>query len=282
VLSTGSKVRIARYLSTGVLFLRRTVGLAPIVTVGRRGITWSLDLREGIDLAIYLLGGFEVATLRRYEKLVRPGDVVLDIGANVGAHTLPFAKLVGPAGRVYAFEPTAYAFSKQRANIALNPELAPRIVSRQVMLTATADESLPQAVYSSWPLESAPDLHHDHRGRLMGTEGAATATLDAYMAAAGVNRVDFMKIDVDGHEMEVLKGAGTVLRTYKPLIMIELAPYVHQANPHEFDDLIEEITALGYRLQDMATGRMLSGHPSELRKFIPAMGGLNVLAAVPD
>ena len=191
------------------------------------------------------------------------------------------AKLVGPTGKVFAFEPTAYAFAKQRANIALNPELAPRKVSRQVMLTATAGEPLPQGVYSSWPLETASDLHHDHHGRLMGTEGAVTATLDACMAAAGADRINFMKIDVDGHETEVLKGAGATLKTHKPLIMIELAPYVHEANPHEFDDLITEITGLGYQLQDMATGRVLPQQPSELKKFIPAMGGLNVLAAVP-
>ena len=64
MLSTASKVRIARYLSAGVLLVRRMLGRPPIVKVRRRGVHWSLDLREEIDLAIYLLGGFEVATLR--------------------------------------------------------------------------------------------------------------------------------------------------------------------------------------------------------------------------
>ena len=50
-----------------------------------RGITWSLDLKEGIDLAIYVLGGFELQTLRRYPNFVHEGAVVLDIGANISA-----------------------------------------------------------------------------------------------------------------------------------------------------------------------------------------------------
>jgi FkbM family methyltransferase len=54
---------------------------------------------------------------------VKPGNAVLDIGRNIGAHTLPLAHLVGPHGRVIAFEPTAYAIRKMRANIALNAGL---------------------------------------------------------------------------------------------------------------------------------------------------------------
>ncbi len=281
MLSTSGKVRIARALSALLLSGRRLLGLPPTLTVRRRGINWSLDLREGIDLAIYLLGGFEVRTLRRYEDLVRKGDVVLDIGANVGAHTLPLAHIVGPTGKVYAFEPTAYAFSKQRENIRLNPDLAPRIVARQAMLTATDAAALPQAVYSSWPLEAADDLHSDHHGRLMGTQGAIAASLDSCLEAAGVERVDFVKIDVDGHEMEVLQGAQSMLRNFRPKIMIELAPYVHQEKPGEFDDLVNSITALGYGLYNMATGRALPSDPAALKRLIPDMGGLNVLASVP-
>ena len=61
-------------------------------------INWRLDLLEGIDL----LGSFEPLTVRAYRGIVRPGDTVLDIGANVGAHTLPLAQLVGETCRVIA------------------------------------------------------------------------------------------------------------------------------------------------------------------------------------
>lgn len=280
LLSTSLKIRIARLLSTLVLALRGLLGRPATLVAVRRGVRWKLDLREGIDFAIYLLGGFEVRTLNRYTQLVRPGDVVLDIGANIGAHTLPLAQLVGEAGRVYAFEPTAFAFGKQQANIALNPELAPRIISRQIMLGPSEAAPLPQAIYSSWPLEHAGDLHGEHHGRLMDTTGAVVTSLDAYLSANGVGRVDFIKIDVDGHELDVLSGAMRTLRNFKPQIMIELAPYVHGDDASSFDELIGTITAYGYALHDMVTGQRLPSDSYQLRTHIPAKGGLNVLASV--
>src|ERR1700730_18469952 len=110
ILKTTHKIAIATIASKGVLFTRRLVGLGSTADVSRRGIRWRLDLREGIDFSIYLLGSFAPSTVRTYAGLVESGDVVLDIGANIGAHTLPLARLVGPAGRVVAFDPTPLPF----------------------------------------------------------------------------------------------------------------------------------------------------------------------------
>ncbi len=98
----------------------------------RRGVAWTLDLREGIDFSIWLLGAFELSTVRAYQRILRPGAIVLDIGANIGAHTLHLARAVGTEGKVWAIEPTDYAMGKLKTNIALNPELAPRIVGCQL------------------------------------------------------------------------------------------------------------------------------------------------------
>ena len=72
--------------------------------------------------------------MQTYQRIVRRGDIVLDIGANIGAHTLHLAQAVGAAGKVWAIEPTDYAMAKLKANIALNPGLAARIVCCQLML----------------------------------------------------------------------------------------------------------------------------------------------------
>lgn len=238
MLSTKHKVLIARGVSTAVLLLRKLFGLPPDVQVKRRGVHWALNLREGIDFAIYLLGGFGVRTLERYRSIVREGDIVLDIGANIGAHTLPFAQLVGSRGKVIAFEPTAYAFGKQIRNVSLNPELSSRISSNQMMLMANDDDALPAAIYSSWPLESANDLHSEHRGRLMGTEGAGRSSLDSFLRSLGVGKVDFIKLDVDGNETDVLMGAKESIRKFKPKMMLELAPYVYADKPEKFDTML--------------------------------------------
>jgi hypothetical protein len=124
MLSTCHKIRIVRTLSSHVQFFRKCFGRTTRVIVTRRGVTWVLDLREGIDFAIYLLGGFELRTLRSYPRTIKAGDTVLDVGANIGAHTLPFAQLVGSPGKVFSFESTAYAFAKQKTNISLTPRFA--------------------------------------------------------------------------------------------------------------------------------------------------------------
>ncbi|MBB4480087.1 FkbM family methyltransferase [Rhizobium etli] len=277
MLSTSNKILIARNLSKAVLFVRGCVGLPATVIAKRRGVNWSLDLRDGVDFAIYLLGGFEVRTLDRYRELIDDGDLVLDIGANVGSHTLPLAQLVGGAGKVISFEPTAHAFAKQKANISLNPTLAQRIDAHQMMLMASASEAMPEAVYSSWPLEIAEDLHCEHHGRLMSTEGARLGTLDETLRDLGVGKVDFIKLDVDGNELAVLLGATVTLKKFQPRIMLELAPYVYADNPGDFDRLLQLLWEGGYEIGEMASGRKLPEDADKVRAMIPEGGGMNVL-----
>jgi FkbM family methyltransferase len=278
MLNTNQKVSIARMLSKTVVSARRLSGAPSTAVVRRGGVLWSLDLKEGIDLSIYLLGGFEPRTLRRYKELIADGFVVLDIGANIGAHTLPIARLVGPSGKVIAFEPTKYASEKLLNNIRLNPRLSNRIVFNQTMLVGSISEELPKEIYSSWPLEKAGDLHSDHQGRLKSTIGAIAQTLDSYAEQHNLDRVDFIKLDVDGHEYEVLQGARDMLEKLKPSIMLELAPYVYSERPSDFDDLLRLLWDMGYRLTNLATGALLPRNPNEVRSLIPSKGGMNSLA----
>ncbi len=278
MLSTSHKIRIARCLSAIVLSVRSLFGLPVEVVTARRGLTWSLNLKEGIDLAIYVLGGFELRTLRRYAQLIKEGDVVLDIGANVGAHTLPLAQLVGTTGKVFSFEPTAYAFAKQQTNIALNPSLAPIICAHQIMLTATDAAPLTETVYSSWPLEAADDLHSEHHGRLMSTNGAVTGTLASFVRNEGVERIDFIKLDVDGNENDVLFGGMIVLETFRPIVMMELAPYVYINHPDKFDSVLNLFWSLGYEIADVRNYTKLPHDPDRVRARIPDGGCINVLA----
>ena len=98
IIKTKQKILLARWVQLLVMAARRLAGRGPSTQVTRQGIRWAQDLREGIDFSIWLLGSFEPETVRCYQRLIRPGDVVLDIGANIGAHTLPLARAVGPSG----------------------------------------------------------------------------------------------------------------------------------------------------------------------------------------
>lgn len=146
--STRTKISLARAMSALVLLTRRLFGRGAQADVARRGIHWMLDLREGIDFAIWVFGKFEGSTARAYEKLVQPGHSVVDIGANMGAHALPLARLVGPNGRVICFEPTDFAFRKLAANVRLNPDLAARMTLVQAMLLGAANGAVPETLFS--------------------------------------------------------------------------------------------------------------------------------------
>lgn len=279
MLSTAQKIVIARAVSTVVVGLRRCGGLAIETTVVRRGLRWQLDLNEGIDLSIYLLGGFELRLLRLYRTLVHHGDVVLDIGANIGAHTLPLGHLVGKTGRVVAFEPTQFAFQKLQRNLALNPELVDRTVCEQIMLGEMADIAVPEGVYSSWPLTGDSQLHKKHGGRLMPTIGARTSTLDAYVEHAGIRRVDLVKVDVDGHECAVLRGARSTLMELRPRLIMEFAPYAMEDTRASVEELCEVLSEYRYRLYEASTGKALPESARDLRRLVPDGCGVNVIGA---
>jgi hypothetical protein len=148
------------------------------------------------------------------------------------------------------------------------------------MLTASDTDSLPEAIYSSWPLETAEDLHGLHRGRLMGTKGCFTSSLDTFVSDANMERVDFIKLDVDGNEYDVLAGAKEVLAKWNPKIMIELSPHVYDLTPHKFDQLLTGLWSMGYQISNMSTGKSLPQDLAALRSIIPKAGSLNALAVV--
>ncbi len=278
-ISTRTRIACARVLYQGI-----SVGRGPWrskeVTVTRQGLRWQLDLREGIDLSIYAFRSFEPSVARAYRSLVKPGDVVLDIGANVGAHTLPLARAVGETGRVVAFEPTAWAFAKLEANLALNPELACRVRAEQVMLVGEEEAALPASIYSSWPLVSGREVHAQHRGQLMATDQARAVTLDAYAAAHVIDRVDLVKLDVDGAEPDVLRGGRETLARCRPVLVMELAPYIYDGTDG-FEQLLGSLEGHGYRIEHLRTRCPFPPDPEALRRRVPPGSSMNVLCIPP-
>jgi len=281
MLTTKTKIALARLAQRPVMWSRRLRGAGPIATVDRRGLTWALDLNEGIDFAIYLLGAFEPETVRAYEKIVRPGMTVLDIGANVGAHTLHLARLVGDDGRVIAFEPTDWAFAKLKANLALNPALERRVTPVQAFLVDRAGREVEAEVPASWPLDGR-DVHPKLRGRAMTAEGAVATTLDDWLTANAVTTVDFVKMDVDGHEGGVLAGAAQMLARDRPTILLELSPYILEERGGSLAGLLDPLEAVGYRLYGLGDGAPLPQDRLALASTIPIGAGINAIARCGD
>lgn len=278
MLKTKSKMALARVLSRTILAPRRMLGLGSEVRVNRGGIAWRLNLEEGIDLAIYLFGAFERGTQRVFGRSIRRGEVVLDIGANIGAHTLRLAEAVGPAGKVLAVEPTAYAFRRLTQLLGDNPSLARVVIAKQMLLSSPERQALPATIYSRWSLAKGgtEPRHEAHEGIAEATLGAEVRTLDQLVAEVGLTRVDFIKIDVDGWEVDVFRGARDVLTRFKPTILMELAPYVMTHDGRGTDELLRILTEAGYCFAELSQ-RPIRDIVSFARR-VPKGASVNVIA----
>jgi FkbM family methyltransferase len=278
MLTTRTKVFLAgvayRFISPG----RRLFGKDDSAIVKRGGIRYHLDLNEGIDFSIYLLGAFEPGTQKTLQNLVEPGNVVFDIGANIGAHTLGIAQSVGNSGKVYAFEPADFAFAKLKRNLALNPELEARTFPRQILLAANLTEHPEPQIYASWPLESDGTVHPKHRGRLVSAEHAIVETLDNFILREGITHLDLIKMDVDGHELPVLQGARETLRRFQPALVMEMSPYIHAEFHHSFAEFVEVLKQAGYSLRNADTGKTVPLDAARLEHLIPDGASINVVA----
>jgi len=276
-LSTKSKIAAAGVLSKGIRMGRNFFGLDNDAVFKRNNIRWQLDLAQGIDFAIFLQGGFEPSTIRSYKNHVGRGSVVLDIGANIGAHTLPLASLVGDTGKVIAFEPTDYAFTKLMKNLELNPELSVRTIPVQAMLAANPGQAKPDSIPSSWSLEREAhrDVHPVHVGTFQALKRAIVLKLDDWYQLNPLERLDFVKIDVDGYEIDVLEGGVNLFSIHSPVIMMEFAPYLFEERGRSFSELLQMLKDLDYQC------RMISGSEvlldSSLLRHIPKGGSINVI-----
>ena len=279
-MKTSHKIGAARAMFHAVHFGRSLLGRTDQEIVVRDGITYDLDLKQGIDFAIYLGGMFERNTAIALSKLTEPASLVLDIGANIGAHTLRLAKLVGPEGRVMAFEPTDFAFGKLRRNLELNPSLASRVDPSHCFLTATDGTSVPQAIYSSWPLAVEAGLHAKHLGREMETKAAQARSLDSVLTERADRKVQLVKLDVDGFECDVLGGATTLLRDVRPIFVMELAPYVLEERGTSLDQLLSYFIPNGYLFYDERTLKRLPSNAKDLQGLLASGESMNVIARV--
>jgi FkbM family methyltransferase len=186
------------------------------------------DYYVGRSLAIY--GEYSADEARLFAMIIQPGDTVVEVGANIGALTVPLARLVGPEGRVLAFEAQRPIHAILTANLVLNG--LDQVWAERVALGAEAGEI------------AVPTLKLDHvanfGGVSVGGEGdpCPMRTLDSYDLAA----LRLLKIDVEGAEVAVITGARRTIERHAPIL------YVENDRRDKSAALIELILGLGYRL----------------------------------
>ncbi len=245
--------------------------------ITRHGISYEVDLSEGIDLSLFFFGNFQKhITHNKFFSLPKDA-VILDVGANFGIMTLQFAQ-AAPQGMVYSFEPTHYALSKFRRNLELNPELAKHVRPVNSFVSAISDRNPNIKAFSSWKVdgEKSNDMHPVHQGAAKSTEGVGSVSLDDFCKENNLTRVDFIKIDIDGHEFEALRGAKDILTRFRPAVIFEIGLYLLAENKIGYDFFHEYFKSLNYRLLEASSGEQLT--LENYHKLIPANGTTDVIA----
>lgn len=268
---TRIKLWIARALYRLVVLFS---GSQPRV-ISRRGIRYEADLSEALDLSLFLFGGFQNHVSRNRFFQLKPDAVIVDVGANVGIMTLQFAQTC-PAGKVFAFEPTDYAFKRLQRNLSLNPDLADRVIATQAFVSDSTSEQANLTAYSSWKLtsEAETDRHPVHGGTAHTAKNVGSLSLDQYLNS--VPRVDFIKIDTDGHELEVLRGARETIRKHRPAIIFECGAYLIRERSQTFQDFADFFESLNYSLRHSKTGAVISRENAP--RVIPGLSTIDILA----
>jgi FkbM family methyltransferase len=201
---------------------------------------------------------FEATERTFLNDFLRPGDVFVDVGANIGLFTLIAAICVGPKGRVFAFEPTLATFERLVDNIRLNDfqnvtslKLALSDVNGQLDLIRSTDG------FDAWNSFARPTM-----GKVFSSERVDAAPWDQYAEQHDLaGAVTMMKIDVEGWESRVLAGGKQVFaRMDAPVLQIEFSEGAARAAGSSCKDLYETLEHLGYRM---------FGYDPEMRALVP-------------
>lgn len=182
------------------------------------------------------------AEMEFWRDVLRPGMTVIDVGANVGVYTFSAARRVGATGRVLAIEPFPSCICCLEATVSLND-----LTWVQICPGAASDRNgtayLKQGTTSELNA-LVPDEMIDVNAESSAVQAVNCFTLDRLMLDQALDRVDFVKIDAEGHELAVLSGSTKLLERFQPIIMYENQSVQQDANL----PVMEFFQERGYRL----------------------------------
>ena len=223
--------------------LLRTEGAPTLRRVGEA--TFSLDTQDLIDFHLFYFEGYERSLLRYLGSQLRPGATVWDIGANVGAVSIPLAA-AHPNVSIHAFEPSPPVIARLERNLALNPAIGQRITLHRLALSDT--DGVVDFYASAEPrngglgsLESRPT------SKSVRTQ-VRTLRGDELIASGEAQVPALIKMDVEGFELEVIRGLKNTLRSHAVTLVFEHEPTRIIERGLPFTSVINELKELGYSI----------------------------------
>ena len=256
--------------------LKRSIDrVLPFASLPRRieGGAWWLSANDYVGDAIYE-GSFERRERAFVERFLQPGMVMVDVGAHHGLYSVIAATRVGPSGVVVSFEPS----ERERKRLAFHRRIN-RLSQIKIEPLAIGKEPGEATLY-------IPSLKNSGFNSLRPSEEMRSAavpvvvevtTIDDYLARSPIGRVDLVKLDIEGGELNALKGATETLAAYKPVILCEVEDERTLPWGYRAEEIIDLLQGKGYRwFVPQPGGRLL---PSTARGSEP---GTNLVAITAD
>lgn len=201
------------------------------------GVRYRFYPSSSVGRSIYYLGDWEHWDTLYWRRTVKPGWTVVDVGANLGYYALLASRLVGPQGRVFAFESTPSTYRTLLENVALNE--AHNITACRVALCDFCG--------SVSVIEQEEDGYNRiGLGGELGAHRVPSLTLDRFVNERKIERIDLVKVDIEGAEYRFLQGGRATIERFRPIVAVELHPAALATFGATLEDLTRELS--GYEL----------------------------------
>lgn len=222
-----------------------------------RDLLMRVDLSCHTGSQVFWRGSYSSDELHALGNLLSQDSVFLDIGANLGVFTL-FAAKRTPLGQVWAFEPVTAVFNKLSANVQLNKFSRVHLIKSALSDTEQQrDIHIPTLPFKDGSFNEGISsfFRNLDQGR---QESVRVTTLDRFVEQEGLQRIDIMKIDVEGSELSALCGAKQTLSRFHPKIIVEINAETSSMAGYESREILNYLQQFGYTFQSIRHGGKLS------------------------
>lgn len=273
-MQTNKKLLLAKFLS---FILLKIFKFEVTQIVVRKGINYKLNLRQGIDLSIFIFGSFQNKITSILTKIIlnkknQKFFSVLDIGSNIGDKSLSLAKnLLNKKIKnflIYSIEPTEFAINKQIENLNLNKELKKKIRIFPFFITNTKNNI--KEAFSSWDLFKQNNIIHGGQKKLF-SKNTKSIRLDNFIKNNKIKNVLLIKIDVDGNELDVLYSAKKFLLKNSPYIIIEFSQSALEAKGVSLKNFYKFIKNINYSIYDLNLKKITKNIPISINSSIDVL-----------
>lgn len=272
-MQTNKKIILAKILS---FILLKIFKFKVTQIVNRKGINYKLNLRQGIDLSIFIFGSFQNKITNILTRIIlnkkKNFFSVIDIGSNIGDKSLSLAKnLLNRKIKnflIYSIEPTEFAINKQKENLNLNKELKTKIRIFTFFITNTKNKI--KEAFSSWDLFEDNNIIHGGQKKLF-SKDTRSIRLDNFIKSNKIKNVSLIKIDVDGNELDVLYSAKKFLIKKNPYIIMEFSPSALKAKGASIKNFYKFIKSVNYSIYDLNLKKITKNI------LIPANSSIDIL-----